>query len=153
NFRQEALFLAKLRHPNLPRIYDHFCDKGHWYLVMDFIEGETLSARILGGFPFEEVLNIGIQLCTVLDYLHKHQPSIIFHDLKPSNIMRTSDDHVYLIDFGIARFFELDRDDPTIFGTPGYMAPERFHRKRETPRSDIYSLGVTLHELLSGHSP
>src|SRR5256884_4759945 len=111
-FNREALLLASLTHPNLPRIYEQFTDVGRWYLVMDFIEGQTLEARLdqasnaMGqpqGLPLQTVLGIGIQLCTLLDYLHTRQPPIIFRDLKPANVMLTSHEHVYLIDFGIAR--------------------------------------------------
>src|SRR6266699_1427775 len=114
-FKREALLLAVLTHPNLPRIYEQFPDAGRWYLVMDFIEGQTLEARLdqasgamaqPQGLPLPTVLGIGIQLCTVLDYLHTRQPPIIFRDLKPANVMLTSHQHIYLIDFGIARHFK-----------------------------------------------
>ena len=92
-FRNEALLLAGLTHPNLPRIYEQFSEDGRWYLVMDFIEGETLEARHShapgGRLPVPEVVQIGLQLCTVLEYLHTRQPPIIFRDLKPANIMVT----------------------------------------------------------------
>ncbi|HXX79839.1 MAG TPA: serine/threonine-protein kinase, partial [Ktedonobacteraceae bacterium] len=107
SFKREALLLAGLTHPNLPRIYEQFTDRGRWYLVMDFIEGETLEdhlGKVSGGkLPVEQVLEIGIQLCTVLEYLHMRQPPIIFRDLKPANVMLTTHGHIYLIDFGIAR--------------------------------------------------
>jgi len=108
-FTREALMLASLTHSNLPRIYEQFTEMGRWYLVMDFIEGETLEEylnKAPGGYlPLAEVLEIGIHLCTVLDYLHTRYPPIIFRDLKPANVMRTSYGHLYLIDFGIARHF------------------------------------------------
>jgi WD40 repeat protein len=156
-FKREALLLANLMHPNLPRIYEHFSETGRWYLVMDFIEGETLE-EYLGGksgrLPVEEVLDIGMQLCTVLDYLHTRQPPIIFRDLKPSNIIRTSTRHLYLIDFGIARHFKMGQAKDTIaFGSPGYAAPEQYGKAQTTPRSDIYSLGAALHQMLSGDDP
>ncbi len=101
-FNREVLVLSGLAHPNLPRLYDHFTDTEHWYLVTDFIEGETLERYLdktrHGRLPTEEVIDIGIQLCTVLDYLHTRQPPIIFRDLKPSNVMRTPAGHLYLID-------------------------------------------------------
>lgn len=164
DFKREALLLANLRHPHLPRIYDHFSHAGRWYLVMDYIEGETLEVyqqhvpadphtgkRQL---PVQEVLAIGIQLCLVLDYLHTRQPAIIFRDLKPANIMRTPDKHLYLIDFGIARHFKPGQSKDTIpLGSPGYAAPEQYGKKQTTPQADIYSLGVTLHQLLSGDDP
>ena len=158
DFEREALLLAGLTHPNLPRIYDHFTDAGHWYLVMDFIEGETLEEYLdkASGkrLPVAEVLDIGVQLCTVLDYLHTREPQIVFRDLKPDNIMRTSSKHLYLIDFGIARHFKPGQIKDTIaLGAPGYAAPEQYGKAQTTPRSDIYSLGVTLHQLLSGNDP
>ena len=158
SFKQEALMLAGLMHQNLPRIYDHFSEGGRWYLVMDFIEGDTMEEYLNNTagnlLPLEEVLEIGIQLCAVLDYLHTRQPPIIFRDLKPSNIMLTPDRHLYLIDFGIARHFKPGQVRDTIaFGSPGYASPEQYGKAQTTPRSDIYSLGATLHQLLSGNDP
>jgi WD40 repeat protein/tRNA A-37 threonylcarbamoyl transferase component Bud32 len=157
-FRREALLLANLSHQNLPRIYDHFDEDGKSYLVMDFIEGETL-AELLSQMPgrgllLEEVLLIAEQLCSVLGYLHTRRPPIIFRDIKPSNIMiTTSGDHLYLIDFGIARFFKPGQLHDTLFiGTPGYAAPEQYNAQ-STAQSDIYSLGVLLHQLLTGLDP
>src|SRR5258708_5979467 len=158
-FKREALLLANLMHPNLPRIYEHFSEAGRWYLVMDFIEGETLEAylgRKGGRLPVEEVLDIGMHLCTVLDYLHTRQPPIIFRDLKPANVMRTPNGHLYLIDFGIARHFKPGQIADTIaLGSPGYAAREQYSKvqSQTTPRSDIYSLGATLHQLLTGDDP
>jgi F-box protein 11 len=158
SFKNEAVMLANLTHPNLPRIYDHFEERGRWYLVMDYIDGETLATRmekVAGGkFSIPEVIKIGLQLCTVLGYLHGHQPPIIFRDLKPDNVMITQDDHLYLIDFGIARFFKPGQARDTVnLGTPGYAAPEQYGRMQTTIRSDIYSLGATLYQLISGIYP
>ncbi|HEX4713314.1 MAG TPA: WD40 repeat domain-containing serine/threonine-protein kinase, partial [Ktedonobacteraceae bacterium] len=157
-FKKEALLLAELMHPNLPRIYDHFSEGGNWYLVMDYIEGETLEeylGKMTGGsLPLPEALDIGLQLCDVLDYLHTRQPPIIFRDLKPLNIMHTSSGHLYLIDFGIARHFKPGQIKDTVaFGSPGYAAPEQYGKTQTTPRSDIYSLGSTLHQMLTGIDP
>src|SRR5437764_6409626 len=156
-FEHEALLLTGLTHPNLPRIHDHFSEQGRSYVVMDFIAGDTLE-DYLGKYsqllPVEMVLEIGIQLCTVLDYLHTHQPPIIFRDLKPANIMRTADNHVYLIDFGIARHFKPGKAKDTIpLGSKGYAAPEQYGKAQTTPQTDIYGLGATLHELLTGDDP
>src|SRR5437764_11651726 len=97
-FKREALLLTSLAHPSLPHIYDQFFEVGHWYLVMDFIEGETLDEHLdkakVRRLLVEEVLDIGIKLCMVLDYLHTRQPPIIFRDLKPANIMLTPDGQV-----------------------------------------------------------
>ncbi|MDQ6660968.1 MAG: serine/threonine protein kinase, partial [Chloroflexota bacterium] len=131
-FKHEALLLANLMHPSLPRIYDHFSEGGHWYLVMDFIEGETLEHRLshtIGKrlLNVEDILTIGIQLAGVLSYLHTRTPPIIFRDLKPANIMLTPDGNLYLIDFGIARLFKPGQMKDTIaFGSPGYAAPEQY---------------------------
>jgi eukaryotic-like serine/threonine-protein kinase len=164
SFKREALLLAHLQHPHLPHIYDHFSDSGHWYLVMDYIEGETLedylrkiprdSRTQTRHLDAEEVLVIGIQLCTVLDYLHTRQPPIIFRDLKPTNVMRTPNNHLYLIDFGIARHFKSGQTKDTMpLGSPGYAAPEQYGKRQTTSRADIYSLGVMLHQLLTGNDP
>jgi serine/threonine protein kinase len=157
-FRQEALMLARLQHPSLPNIFDHFEENGRWYLAMSFIEGETLEDYLGyaqgGKLLLEEVLQIGIQLCSVLSYLHNQQPAIIFRDLKPANIMRTLDGHIYLIDFGIARHFKPGQaKDTAYYGSMGYAPPEQYGKAQTTPRSDIYSLGATLYQLISGHDP
>lgn len=157
-FQHEAFILAKLMHPNLPGIYDYFSEQNRWYLVMSFIEGEPLDEYLdnapAGRLQPTEALQIGIQLCTVLSYLHNRQPPIIFRDLKPANVMRTPDGQLYLIDFGIARIFKQGQAKDTIaLGSPGYAAPEQYGRVQSTPRADIYSLGATLHHLLSGTDP
>jgi serine/threonine protein kinase/uncharacterized membrane protein len=157
NFKREAHLLAKLHNPHLPSIHDYFTENGRWYLVMSFIPGETLLQYLQakgGKLPVEEVLHIGIELCEVLGYLHSQQPPIIFRDLKPSNIMRTPDGQIYLIDFGIARHFKPGQTrDTAIFGSLGYAAPEQYGSSQTTPRSDIYSLGVILYQALTGLRP
>src|SRR6266581_1829375 len=157
-FKREALLLTGLAHQSLPHIYDHFSEAGSRYLAMDFIEGETLEERLGktpgGRLPLEKALSIGIQLCSVLDYLHTRQQPIIFRDLKPGNIMLTPGGLVYLIDFGIARHFKAGQArDTAAFGSPGYAAPEQYGKAQTTPRSDIYGLGATLHQLLTGDDP
>src|SRR6266404_408937 len=157
-FKREAYMLAGLQHPNIPAIYDYFGEAGHWYLVMDFVEGETLEEHLYtskGGYlPVEQALDIGIQLCTVLDYLHTRQPPIIFRDLKPANILLRAPGQIYLIDFGIARHFKPGQTRDTIaFGSPGYAPPEQYGKAQTTPRADIYALGATLHQLLTGDDP
>lgn len=157
-FQREGALLARLQHPSLPAIYDHFREAGRWYLVMEWIAGETLEAHLTkapgGHMPLKEAVQVGLQLCDVLEYLHTHQPPIIFRDLKPSNVMLTPDGHLYLIDFGIARFFKPGQAKDTIaFGSSGYAAPEQYGKAQTTPQSDIYSLGALLHQMLSGHDP
>ena len=155
-FKREALLLAKLKHPSLPGIYDHFTEAGRWYLVMDYIEGETLEARFdrLGRLRIEEVLSIGMQLCEVLNYLHNCQPPVIFRDLKPANIIVSPQGRIYLIDFGLARLFDPAQSrNSSPVGSPGYAAPEQYDSPQTTARADIYSLGATLHQLLTGAYP
>jgi eukaryotic-like serine/threonine-protein kinase len=157
-FNREVLMLSHLSHPNLPRIYDHYATSEFCYMVMEFIKGETIEQYANrapeGRLPLSEVLDIAIQLCTVLDYLHSQQPPVIFRDLKPSNVMRTPRGHIYLIDFGIARHFKPGQaKDTAALGSPGYAAPEQYGRAQTTPRSDIYSLGALLHHLLTTYDP
>ena len=156
-FERESHLLADLLHPNLPRIYDHFTEAERSYLVMDFIEGQTIEDYLEqangGPLPLEQVLNWGEQICDVLSYLHNHQPPIVFRDLKPSNVM-ISGSHIYLIDFGIARIFKPGQSHDTVaLGSPGYAAPEQYGKAQSTPRSDLYSLGALLHCLLTGVDP
>ncbi|TMC20868.1 MAG: tetratricopeptide repeat protein [Chloroflexi bacterium] len=157
-FEREARLLADLLHPNLPRIYDHFTEHERSYLVMDFIEGQTLEEYLERAaskiIALEQVLAWGQQLCDVLHCLHTHEPPIIFRDLKPSNVMMSEHGHLYLIDFGIARVFKPGQSHDTVaLGSPGYAAPEQYGKAQSTPRSDIYSLGALLHCLLTGVDP
>ena len=156
-FLREALLLANLQHASLPTIYDYFLENGYWYLVMDYIPGPTLSTYIQQHAPLPslEALNYALQLCDVLEYLHKQSPPIIFRDLKPSNIILSPDGRVMLVDFGIARYFKVGQlNDTAEFGSPGYAPPEQYKGEGQTDgRSDLYSLGVLLHEMLSGQRP
>jgi len=164
-FHREVQLLSNLEHVNLPQIYDSFTDSEHWYLVMDFIGGETLeqylrnttpgsSPATTRTLPLDEVFSIALQLCDVLHYLHTRQPPIIFRDLKPANVMRAPEGNLHLIDFGIARQFKPGQAKDTMpFGSPGYAAPEQYGKAQTTPQSDLYSLGALLHQLLSGEDP
>ena len=158
SYNREVSMLSRLNHRNLPRIYDHFTDPTHWYVVMQYIEGETLEdylKRAKGGhLPLKQVRAIGVQLSKVLYYLHAQTPSIIFRDVKPANIMRTRRGRLYLIDFGIARHFNPNKKrDTGPLGSPGYAAPEQYGRAQSTAQTDIYGLGVTLQTLLTGKEP
>lgn len=156
-FKHEAELLARLSHPNLPRVTDHFTEDGKNYLVMEFVPGETLLAYVQRhGLPrpLPEVLDLARSLCDVLSYLHGQDPPIIFRDLKPANVMFTPEGQLKLIDFGIARLFKPGQArDTQAYGTMGYSAPEQYGRGQTDPRSDIYTLGVLLHQLLTGHDP
>ncbi len=157
-FQTEAHLLANLTHPHLPRIYDSFTEDERWYLVMDYIEGQTLESYLshmpAGRLSLDTALAIGIQLASVLNYLHTRPTPIIFRDLKPLNVMITPDSDVFLIDFGIARIFKPGQEQDTdTYATLGYAAPEQYSAQQTTPRTDIYSLGVLLHRMLSGYEP
>ena len=157
-FNREMQLLSALKHPNLPRIYNHFADKECWYLVMDFIEGPTLEKHLETmpdkRLPPGEVFELGLLLCSVLEYLHSRQPPIIFRDLKPANIILKPDGRIALIDFGIARQFKPGQVKDTMpFGSPGYAAPEQYGKAQTTTRTDLYGLGVILHQLLTGDDP
>jgi serine/threonine protein kinase len=159
-FKREAKLLLKLNHPYIPRVRDSFVENERHYLVMDFIEGRTLTELLAkeGNVPGLEGAH-GVseararswaqQVCNVLAYLHRQNPPIIFRDLKPSNIMVTDQDEIRLIDFGIARTFQSQRQS-TIIMTIGYAPPEQLHGMPE-PRSDLYALGATLHRVLTHH--
>lgn len=157
-FEHEAHLLADLLHPNLPRIYEHFAENDRSYLVMDFIEGQTVEEYLehIGGgpLPVDQVIKWAEQLSDVLNYLHTHQPPIVFRDLKPANVMISESGHIFLIDFGIARIFKPGKQHDTVaLGSPGYAAPEQYGKAQSTPRSDIYSFGALLHHLLTGRDP
>jgi serine/threonine-protein kinase len=155
-FEQEAILLAKLNHPNLPRVIDSFSEEGRQYLVMEFVQGQTLEKLLdqrSDPFTEKEVLSWAIQLCDVLSYLHNQPQPIIFRDLKPSNIMIDQSGQIKLIDFGIVRFFKPGKAKDTMaIGTQGYCAAEAISGQTDA-RSDLYSLCVVLHEMLTGHNP
>lgn len=157
-FRLETSLLARLDHPNLPDIYDSFEQDGNFYVAMEFIAGRTLASQLRGypegSVPEAQVLEWARQLCDVLEYLHRQQPPVVFRDLKPGNVMLDSRGQVKLIDFGIARHFKPgQRADTQAMGTPGFAAPEQYGTGQTDARSDVYSLGMTLHNLLTGYDP
>ena len=155
NFEREANLLATLEHRAIPRIYDYFTVVQRSYLVLEHISGKDLEALITDTNDFiseERVLAWALELCDVLTYLHDHKPEpIIFRDMKPSNIMITPQDHVVLVDFGIARTFQTGQKG-TMIGTEGYSPPEQY-RGEATPLADIYALGATFHHTLTHRDP
>ncbi len=154
---KEANLMKKLDHPTLPRIVDIIDNNQNVYVIMDYIEGESLNKVLdaYGAQPQEAVIEWAKQLSEVLDYLHTQNPPIIYRDMKPANIMLKPDGTVRLIDFGIAREHKEGKDgDTENIGTRGYAAPEQFGGKGQTDaRTDIYSLGVTLYHLVTGKNP
>ena len=157
-FRLEAVILANLRHPNLPRVTDHFVigDQGQ-YLVMDYIEGEDLRQRMerTATLPDEEVILVGAAMCKALNYLHTRQPPILHRDIKPGNVKVTPEGEVFLVDFGLAKVIQGSQVTTTGARamTPGYSPPEQYGTARTDPRTDVYSLGATLYAALTGVIP
>lgn len=153
-FRREANILAALSHPAIVKIYDYFDLNDRAYLVMEYINGSDLELLIgkTKELPVDKIIEWAIDLCDVLDYLHNQKPDpIVFRDMKPSNVMVDSLGRVRLIDFGIAKTF-VSGVKHTMIGTEGYSAPEQY-KGDVTPQSDIYSLGATLHHLLTRKDP
>jgi len=158
-FQQEARLLASLRHPNLPRVSDHFEEDGNAYLVMDFIYGRRLDEVVAqeGGLTEDEVLDWARQLIEAL--AHCHERDVIHRDVKPQNVIITWQGQAILVDFGLAKL--VDPEDPhtrTVMrglGTPEYAPPEQYDTKKggTDPRTDIYSLGATLYHALAGAPP
>ncbi len=155
-FEREASILMRLRHPSLPRVEDRLSQDGREFLVMERVEGPTLADILRQGGDFLDealVASWGVQVCEVLSYLHGLVPPVVYRDLKPSNVMVQVNGPVKLVDFGIARRMRSGRPgDTTAYGTPGYAPPEQYRGLAE-PRSDLYALGATIFELLSGRDP
>ncbi len=153
-FAREADTLAQLKHAAIPAITDRFDDQNRHYLVMEYVEGRNLEEEIaVRGGPLPEglIIDIARQLCDVLAYLHGSTPPVVYRDMKPSNVMLTPKGRVVLVDFGIARLFKSARKG-TMIGTLGFAPPEQYQGVVD-PRSDIYSLGATLHYSLTGRDP
>lgn len=157
----EIDLMKRLDHPNLPRIVDIIEESEKYYIVMDYIEGETLKKVLIdnGPQPQERVIKWGIEIASVLTYLHSLDPPVIYRDMKPANIILQPDGRLKLIDFGVARTYKCGKSEDTVpLGTKGYAAPEQFSTNKNIggqsdQRTDIYNLGVTLYELLTNHLP
>ncbi|MGH7986691.1 MAG: serine/threonine-protein kinase [Candidatus Binataceae bacterium] len=152
-FQREADMLARLKDEHIIQIFDKFSERQNHYLVMEYVEGGTfqdLMSAARAGMPQAEVIDIALQILATLEYLHGLTPPIIYRDMKPANVMVTPTGKVRLIDFGIARFFQ--NATMTTFGTPGYAPKEQYGGMVEA-RSDLYSLGATLHHALTGRIP
>ncbi len=164
-FRQEASVLARLDHPNLPKVSDYFTYKGREYLVMDFVPGHDLheileEAQKANRFLEEEqVLGWADQLCSALSYLHNQDPPILHRDIKPSNIKLTPSGLIKLVDFGLVKLLTNDEARTVTVvqgqGTAAYTPLEQYGGDdiHTDIRSDIYALGATLYHLLTGRPP
>jgi tRNA A-37 threonylcarbamoyl transferase component Bud32 len=159
-FQREAKVIATFRHPNIIQVYDFDYDAEHSasYMVMEFIDGLSLKTRLQEMaqegkmLPLDEALRIVIAVANALDYAHRH--GMVHRDIKPANIMFTQDGQIILTDFGIARMINTSTltASGAMVGTPAYMAPEQGSRAGDE-RSDIYSLGVVLYQLVTGALP
>ena len=160
-FEREARLLARMHHPALPRVSDHFSEGDGQFLVMQFIPGDDLSqmmARKQGPFPPDQVLTWGDQLLDALDYLHTQDPQIIHRDIKPQNLKLTSRGQIILLDFGLAKGqaggVSVVTTSASIYGyTPNYAPLEQIQGQGTDARSDIYALSATLYHLMTGVKP
>jgi serine/threonine protein kinase len=170
-FETEARLLSELSHPGIPRIYSYFSEVGRHYIVMEYIEGETLERAVthldpLGRevaarpLPAEEVVRHAVRICRVLEYLANRPTPVIHHDVKPANlIVDQTSGEVRLVDFGTAQArmqwatqARLNPGGATLFGTEGYAAPEQYQGRSEA-RSDVYALAATVYHLLTDDHP
>jgi serine/threonine-protein kinase len=163
-FYREASVLARLDHPNLPKVSDYFSEAGLDYLVMDFVPGEDLKSlmdearRSQQFLDVEVVVGWALQLLDALDYMHHQDPPVIHRDIKPGNIKRTPTGLVKLVDFGLVKQMLPDEVTVTVIqgrGTALYTPLEQYggDTGHTEPRSDVYSLGATLYHLLTNHPP
>ncbi len=154
NFLREADMLSSMHHEGIPEVYDRFSEGNRHYLVMEYIQGIDLEQKLeQASEPFDEksVLNWATQICDILSYMHNQKPPIIYRDMKPANIILNKSGKIYMVDFGIARFFNPIKKG-TMVGTQGYAPPEQYRGLME-PRSDLFALGATIHHLLTNRDP
>ena len=150
----EANLMKRFNHPALPRIVDIIDNGTTIYVVMDYIEGQSLDVVLkeFGVQSEEDVIKWAKQICDALSYLHSQKPPVIYRDMKPSNLM-LDDGNIKIIDFGIAREYkEENLADTKVLGTKGFASPEAYNGQTDA-RSDIFSLGMTMHNLLTGVYP
>ncbi|MEP6850973.1 MAG: serine/threonine-protein kinase [Acidobacteriota bacterium] len=162
-FEREARILARLRHPVLPKVSDHFAENGEQYLVMEHISGDDLSKRLEAAqkpFPASWVLFWADQLLDALSYLHSHEPPIIHRDIKPQNLKLTDENHIVLLDFGLSKSstgntnLASGQSSGSVVGyTPHYAPMEQIRGTGTDARSDLYSLSATLYQLMTNVVP
>ena len=156
-FKNEASLMAKLQHPNIVGLFDYYEDENGLYLIMEYVEGLPLDEyieKVSGPIPEEIALPMMVQISEAFKYAHEH--SIIHRDIKPSNFIVTNDGLIKALDFGIAKILSDTKNltrTGTQIGTVYYMSPEQVEGKQLDARSDIYSLGVTFFQMLTGKCP
>lgn len=152
-FERGASLLKELGHPKVVKLIDSFLENGKAYLVMEYVQGETLRDFIekRGAMPFTEAKQLGLQLCEILEYLHERETPVIHCDFAPDNLIITPSGEVKLIDFDVARVVD-NKAHTFIAGRPSYTPPEQF-RGQPTTQSDLFALGAILHYLLQGKDP
>ncbi len=155
-FRQEATAAARLSHPNIVTVYDFGYDDEHLFMVMEYVPGMTLRALIdeQGPLPIEQALRLAIQACAGLGYAHR--VGLVHCDVKPQNLLVTSDGRLKVADFGIARArmaHAAATEDTVVWGSPLYFSPEQAAGKPPVAASDVYALGIVLYEMLTKHTP
>jgi len=151
-FQTEARAAGLLTHPNIVVVFDAGEEDGLYYITMELVEGKSLQALLDAGqaFPLARVLRIMEQTCGALQFAHER--SIVHRDIKPANLMLTADDTVKVTDFGTAKILQFGTVQQTahVMGTPSYMSPEQVKGRVVDGRSDIFSLGVMLYEMVAG---
>src|ERR1700732_3044648 len=154
-FQTQARAAGLLTHPNIVVVYDAGEENGLYYITMELIEGKSLQALLDSGhsFPVPRVLRIMEQTCSALQFAHER--NIVHRDIKPANLMLTADDTVKVTDFGTAKILQFGTVQQTahVMGTPSYMSPEQVKGRAVDGRSDIFSLGVMLYEMVTGEKP
>jgi serine/threonine-protein kinase len=154
-FRTEAQTLAKLNHPNIALLYAFLKHEEHFFMVMEFVRGNTLDKHIrkTGLLSYEQALKVFLYVLDALGYAHSM--NVVHRDIKPNNIMLADNQEVKVMDFGIARVVGSERmtREGSMIGTPEYMAPEQIRGQEVDPRTDIYALGILLYEMLTGRLP
>src|SRR3974377_424441 len=154
-FQTEARAAGLLTHPNIVVVYDAGEENGLYYITMELVEGKSLQSLLDGGhaFPVPRVLRLMEQTCNALQFAHER--NVVHRDIKPANLMLTADDTVKITDFGTAKILQFGTMQQTshVMGTPSYMSPEQVKGRAVDGRSDIFSLGVMLYEMVTGEKP
>src|SRR6202045_3252445 len=153
-FQTEARAAGLLTHPNIVVVFDAGEEEGIFYITMELVEGRSLQSMLDAQqvFPLPRIVKLMEQVCSALDFAH--QRNVVHRDIKPANLMLTADDTVKITDFGTAKIIQFGTAQTShVMGTPSYMSPEQVKGKPVDGRSDIFSLGVILYELMTGEKP